>query len=209
MIRSVVFAACLGNLFVNAPTQRSQSPVVQNDTGKTYTLDRNVRAVVLDATVTDRQGRPVPRLTAADFLVTEDGVPQRVDFFQNMGEHAVPAAARTGGKQGTTLLKSSGDSPLTVLLLDHISTEPEDPGFAKKQIASYLRGQGAALNSPTALMALTGSSLVTLCDYTLDRDTLVAAMAKDRDTSSWYVLRDRQPGMKSTNLNSSGERLAI
>jgi len=194
---------------VNAPTLRSQSPAVQNDTGKAYKLDQNVRAVVLDATVTDRQGRPVPRLTAADFLATEDGVPQRVDFFESMREHAVPSAARIGGKQGTTLLKSAGDSPLTILLLDHISTEPEDLGFAKKQIAAYLRGQAAVLNSPTALMALTGPSLATLCDYTLDRDTLVTAMAKDRETSSWYVMRDRQAGMKSTNLNSSGERLAI
>lgn len=165
--------------------------------------------MVLDTTVTDRQGRPVPNLTAADFTVTENGVRQRVDFFQGMGEHSVPVAAAGGGKQGPALLKSSGESALTILLLDHVSTEPEDLGFAKKQIAAYLRGQPSVLNSPTALMALTGTSLLTLCDYTLDRDLLVAGIERDHDTSSWYVMRDRQPGMRSTNLNTSGDRLAI
>ncbi len=66
-------------------TLPAQQPVPQSAAQGTYTLDQNVRAVVLDAAVTDKQSRPVPNLTAADFTVTEDGIPQHVDFFQNMG----------------------------------------------------------------------------------------------------------------------------
>ncbi len=201
----VLFAT--SNLYSQGSPAAQQQP--QSGAQGTYTLDRNVRAVVLDAAVTDKKGNPAPNLTAADFTVTEDGVPQHVDFFQDMTEHKLPGKTAAADPQGAALVKSAGEAPLTILLLDHVSTEPEDLAYAKREIATYLHGQPAALNSPTALMALTGSNLVTLCDYTLDRDKLVAGIAKDHDTSSWYVLRDRQPGMKSTNLNSSGERLAI
>ena len=214
MIRCHFLFAFLPLIFLAASSLLGAPPAQQPPQPKsgaqgTYTLDQTVRAVVLDAAVTDRQGKPVPNLTAADFTVTEDGVPQHVDFFQDISEHKLPAKTVAADRQGAALVKSAGEAPLTILLLDHVSTEPEDLAYAKREIATYLRKQPAALNSPTALMALTGSSLLTLCDYTLDRDKLVAGIAKDHDTSSWYVLRDRQAGMKSTNLETSGERLAI
>jgi Ca-activated chloride channel family protein len=40
-----------------------------------------VNLVEVYATVTDRDGRPVPNLTAADFRLDEDGVPQEISVF--------------------------------------------------------------------------------------------------------------------------------
>ncbi len=174
---------------------------------KPYTLDQTVRAVVLDVAVTNANGTPIRGLKESDFQVAEDGVPQQTRLFEDMGEHRLPANA--GTKTGPALLRETGDAPITVLLLDHVSTEPEDLHYAKEQIAKFLQGQPERLTSPTALMALTGSSLKTLMDFTLDRDRLIEGIKSDHDTSSWYVLRDRSPTMKSTGLWSSGERFTI
>src|SRR4051794_32504646 len=38
-------------------------------------------AILVDVIVSDRKGHPVSDLTAADFEVAEDGVPQKVDTF--------------------------------------------------------------------------------------------------------------------------------
>lgn len=181
-----------------APASSAQKP---------YTLEQTVRAVVLDVAVTDANGTPIRGLKESDFQVAEDGVPQQTRLFEDMGEHRLPANA--GTKTGPALLRQTGDAPITVLLLDHVSTEPEDLHYAKEQIAKFLEGQPERLTSPTALMALTGSSLKTLTDFTLDRDRLIQGIKSDRDTSSWYVLRDRQPTMKSTGLWTSGERFTI
>src|SRR4051812_22188566 len=39
--------------------------------------------VVLDVSVSDRAGRPVPGLAQERFAVTEDGVPQQITFFSS------------------------------------------------------------------------------------------------------------------------------
>ena len=39
-------------------------------------------AVIVDATVRDRAGRPMPCLGASEFEVLEDGVPQRISSFE-------------------------------------------------------------------------------------------------------------------------------
>src|SRR5687768_9016377 len=45
------------------------------------TLTEGVTAVLVDVVVRDRRGQPVRDLTAADFQILEDGVPQSVGAF--------------------------------------------------------------------------------------------------------------------------------
>ncbi|HWO01992.1 MAG TPA: hypothetical protein VNS63_22280, partial [Blastocatellia bacterium] len=40
-----------------------------------------VNLVTLDVSVADKRRRPVPNLTAKDFTVIEDGVPQKIESF--------------------------------------------------------------------------------------------------------------------------------
>ena len=207
-IRSTGWQMLLGVALLAPATsaQQSNTRLAESNNG-TYTLDQTVRAVVLDVTVVDRRGRPVTGLKAEQIHVSEDGVPQRVRFFEGPPAHAM--APQAAGKEGAALLRASGEAPLTLLVMDHISTEPEDLLYAKKQIAEYLAKQPARLPSPTALMALTTSTILPLSDYTLDRDRLIAAIRSDHEPASWYVMRDRQPGFKATGMATSGERLAI
>lgn len=170
-----------------------------------YTLQQTVQAVVLDVVVTDRDGHPWPGLTAKDFTVTEDKAPQRIDLFEPPDEHTLPPSA--AGKRGDALVRASGSSPLTLILLDEISTSPEDLYYARHQTADFLAKQPATLPNPTTLLALTGKSLRTLADYTTSRDQLLAAVKADKEPPAYYMLRDRQPGYETTGLVTSFDRL--
>lgn len=170
-----------------------------------YTLQQTVQAVVLDVVVTDRDGHPWPGLTAKDFTVTEDKVPQRIDLFEAPAEHVLPPTA--AGKHGDALVRASGASPLTLLLIDEISTSPEDLYYARHQTADFLAKQPATLPNPTTLLALTSKNLRTLADYTTSRDQLLAAIKADKEPPAYYMLRDRQAGYETTGLTTSFDRL--
>ena len=60
-----------------------------------YTLSMNVRLVVENVVVKDKQGSPVHGLTAKDFTVTEDGAAQTIRYFehQDLVSNATPLAA--------------------------------------------------------------------------------------------------------------------
>src|SRR2546430_6611245 len=50
--------------------------------------------VVLDAVVKDKKGRAIKDLTAADFQISEDGVPQEVRSFRLITRESAPASER-------------------------------------------------------------------------------------------------------------------
>ncbi|MBI3208325.1 MAG: VWA domain-containing protein [Candidatus Solibacter usitatus] len=55
--------------------------------------------VIETVTVTDKGGKPVTGLTAKDFSITEDGVPQTIRFFEFQKLDAAPAAAAMPASQ--------------------------------------------------------------------------------------------------------------
>src|SRR5204862_325963 len=76
--KSVLFAAILA---LNA-TGRAQQPTFRAAT----------RLTIVDVTVTGKDGRPIEALTANDFTLTEDGVPQTISLVAFQRVDAVDAA---------------------------------------------------------------------------------------------------------------------
>ena len=78
-----------GLVIASASAQQSTPPPPQ---GPTATFRAATKLVVQTVTVTDRDGRVVEGLTAADFAVTEDGVAQDLAFveFQRVGGERLP-----------------------------------------------------------------------------------------------------------------------
>ncbi len=198
--------ALAASLLAQAPTPAPPRPE-PDPNAPVYTLQQTVQAVVLDIVVTDRDGHTIPGLSAKDFSITEDKLPQKIDFFQAPADHTLPPAVAASGKTGDALVRASGSAPLTLLLLDEISTSPEDLYYARHQTADFLARQPATLPTPTTLLALTGKRLRVLADYTTSRDQLLAAVRADKEPPAWYVLRDRQPGYETTGLVTSFDRL--
>ncbi len=83
MRRIVVLAAAAATIAV---AHAQQSPEQQRPTFRT-----GANIVRVDATVVDRHGNPVPTLTADDFVVFEDGVPQRIQSLKFVGATGFPA----------------------------------------------------------------------------------------------------------------------
>src|SRR5260370_4359408 len=113
----------------------SQADTPQRDR-QSYTT--TTTAILVDVVVRDRKGRPVTDLSAADFDLAEDGVPQKVDTFTRVSHGGgigvgvawrspastvavtpadpEPAAAAAGA--------ATGDDPATAPVFDHLSPEP-------------------------------------------------------------------------------------
>jgi hypothetical protein len=62
------------------------------DGQENYTLTVKVQLVVEPVVVKDKEGKPIRGLTAKDFVVTEDGVPQKITIceHQSLAEQAKP-----------------------------------------------------------------------------------------------------------------------
>src|SRR5262245_5195877 len=91
-------------------------------------------AILVDVVVRDKKGHPVTDLSAADFQLSEDGVPQKVDTFTRVSHGSgigIDVAWRSPGH--TVNIAGAGSSPsdaasdaqaaTTALVFDHLSAE--------------------------------------------------------------------------------------
>ncbi len=154
------------------------------------TFRATTELVVETVTVTDKNGRPVEGLTAKDFQVTEDGVPQEIRFFeyQKLPETQESAPAREpehlhiydklgrdqirAEKPGTTRYK---DRRLLALYFDMTSMPVADQVRALGAAQRFIRGQmtGADL---VAILRYEGGAVEVLQDFTADRDRLLSIL---------------------------------
>ena len=150
----------------------------------------STQLVVETVSVKDKSGKPVTGLTAKDFTVTEDGVPQAIKFFeyQNIEENAAPlptadaAGARVVDKLVHTQIASEQpgntryrDRRLLALYFDMTAMPPQDQlralGAAEKFIKSQMTG-----SDQMAILRFSGSSVDVLSDFTADRDKLLTVI---------------------------------
>lgn len=135
--------------------------------------------VVVDAIVTDRRNRIVTNLKVDDFIVSEDGVPQKVASFQlyrgtpGAGKEKEPTAAATT----SALTAEASTSPLpafTILLLDYSTVELQNQKLVREAAAKYVR-EKLQPNERIAIFVVS-TSLRFLTDFTNDSATLLAAL---------------------------------
>jgi VWFA-related protein len=160
-------------------------------------------------TVKDKSGRPIEGLTAKDFSITEDGVPQTISFveFQHVPNPsdplqavdavpAAPAAVATPPRPPVEQHQISPSAPgdiryrdrrLLVLYFDLTAMPPNDLmrayGAGQKFIATQMKAQDLV-----AIMTFQGGAVKIKHDFTGDRaqlqevfDTLIYGDDKDGD----------------------------
>lgn len=166
----------------NAPLQGNQSANFKVST----------QLVVETVSVKDKNGNPVKGLTAKDFTVTENGVPQAIRFFEYESLPQAPApvaklAAAPGNihiyntlprtqiapeRPGNTRYK---DRRLLALYFDMTSMPPVDQLRALSAAQKFIKTQ----MRPDDLMAIlrySGSSVDVLSDFTDNRDQLLSIL---------------------------------
>jgi VWFA-related protein len=131
--------------------------------GETPLLRTTTRAVVLDVTVIDAHGVPIKGLTRDDFVVTEDGVGQRIASFET---------------SATELQQASEPPSQTVIILDELNTQFVDIAYARYSLEKYLKRSSGQLDRPAQLLALTDHGFDLVHDYTRNGSELLQSLER-------------------------------
>src|ERR1044072_3761460 len=133
--------------------------------------------VSLDVIVKDKKGRPVTDLKAEDFTVTENGVPQKITFFDSTLTTAseVTQSTEAGGSTETKPRITPAGFPrnIVALVLDGQSTELANLKHVRARISE---------NDSVALFSISGG-LQLLQPFTHDKAALIAAVEKAYNSS--------------------------
>jgi VWFA-related protein len=163
-----------------------------SDAAQTYTLSVRSQLVVEAVVVKDKQGKPIEGLTAKDFTLTEDGVPQKIRFCeqQNLPAEPLPIApmpsseenvkiyrrlARTQimpEQQGTANYKNRR---LLALYFDMSAMPPGDQLRALTAAEKFIRTQITEVDL-VSILRYSGGSVDVLQDFTADRNRLLSIL---------------------------------
>ncbi len=200
---AVRVAALLALSVVGLPALRAQeeAPPPPPPPGA-MTLKVQTQIVLLDVSVTDKQGNPVNNLKPEDFTILEDNVPQRLRSFEPPSAHHMPAADM--GKLIVTSaadLKKIGDAPITLLVLDETNTAFSDMAYSRYCINKFLDAQPAIMPQPTVLLVADDTHFSIIHDYTQDREAI-------RDSLKHYMPSLPSKMMRSNSGANAAERMS-
>jgi len=162
----ILLAVLLGTAFVAEPQTKNQEA---DDVIKT-----NTSLVSFDVTVKDKKGKHITNLKADDFTVTENGVPQKIEFFDstltNSDSHKESASTPT-----TVQTEPARRMPRNVisLVMDAQTTEGANLKYVREGVLKYINDRIQDSDS-VALFAITGG-LQLLQPFTQDKQKLIAA----------------------------------
>ncbi|MBB5063296.1 VWA domain-containing protein [Granulicella mallensis] len=165
-----------------APTQVEQQ---QAPSTATNTIRRNVRLVVLDGVVVDKQGKAVTDLKREEFHITEDGAPQQIRNFEVPGQYTPTPDVTINST--ADLDRLAPRAPVNIVLLDEFNTRFEDMAFARYSLKKWLEKQPDKLDTPTMLIAVDLQHFTVLRDYTQNKEEILNALDHHFVAYPWQV----------------------
>ena len=156
----------------------------------TYSLTVSSHLVVETVVVKDKSGKFITGLTAKDFNVTEDGVPQTVRICVHQELPMTPAPATPPDDERITIYKTldrtqlAPESPertqytghrLLALYFDMTAMPPEDQQRALAAAETFVRTQMTSADL-VAILRFAGGSVDVLQDFTADRNRLLSIL---------------------------------
>ncbi|HEY1305418.1 MAG TPA: VWA domain-containing protein [Vicinamibacterales bacterium] len=172
------------------PAQQPQAPVQTGATFRTTT-----RLIVQTVTVKDKDGKPIEGLTAKDFTITEDGMPQDIAFVEYQRLEAAPAQPPEPAAQAPAPIEARPattaatvapivqiaappngsikyqDKRLLVMYFDGASMGPADGLRAYTNARKYIDSQMSP-SDLIAIMAFQNGAVSVKCDFTSDKAKL-------------------------------------
>jgi VWFA-related protein len=184
-----LISAAVGHVFVGAQQIGQNKP---GEAAESYTLSVKVQLVTEAVVVKDKDGKPIPGLTAKDFAVTEDGVPQTVRICEHQDLSALSAPlpvstpatenVRTYNKLAhTQIAPESVDNEryknrrLLALYFDMSAMNPADQLRALSAAEKFLRTQMTTVDL-VSILRYQGGAVDILQDFTSDRDKLLSIL---------------------------------
>jgi VWFA-related protein len=206
---------------VLAGAQTAGSPGSSNQAP--YTLRVNSRVVLTDVTVTDNQGNPITGLTENDFLLLDNGKPQKLASFEEHRQQATQLmeASATPGRFSNDYLRHP-PAQVNALLFDTTTIGIVDQMYLFQQMKQFVNNLPPG--EPVAVFTRAGSVTIELASFTDDHASLLAAirkaiprlqqpgawMANDLDTLQQIAAYMNQiPGRKNLLWFTSGSNLLL
>lgn len=201
-----VFA--LANLAYAQTSQPSQSATPQTrsaDQPQPTTIRTKAKLVIVDVTVSDKNGNPVHNLKKEDFTVLEGGKPQAINAFD---EHVAlsagdavkfPPLPPMPPGVFTNITPAPVNSAVNIILIDTLNTPYDDQSYLRAQLVNYI--DHAPPGTSIAIFALT-PRLTMLQGFTSDMEVLKRIVSKQYGKASPLIART-QTGEDSSNLEGS------
>jgi VWFA-related protein len=159
---------------------------------ETFKLTLNSQLVVEQVVVKDKKGGFINGLTAKDFTVTEDGVPQTIKFceHQQFSEAVEPLPPQPADDENITIYKKLTrtqfapeapesnkykDHRLLALYFDMSAMPPQDQMRALTAAEDFVRKQMTAADL-VSILRFNGGSVDVLQDFTADRNRLLSIL---------------------------------
>ena len=163
VIGCVLAALTAMALVVNAQTQTPRFRAATN-------------LVDVAVVVRDRDGRMVTDLTAADFQVTEDGIPQTIAAFGRVTYKPASAAPAPPIPADVSTNENVADGRIFVLLLDGLHVSPVGVTHVRRYARQFVE-QHVGPHDLVAVLAPGAESAATQ-DFTNDKARLIAAIER-------------------------------
>src|ERR1700722_1605142 len=178
-----------------AATHAGAQQIGQNkpaDASDNFTLSMKVQLVVEAVVVKDKDGKPIQGLTAKDFAVTEDGIPQtvRICEHQDLAALAKPLPASTSASEEIKLYKQLTRTQITpeseeneryknrrllAIYFDMSAMNPADQLRALTAAQQFIRTQMTTVDL-VSILRYQGGSVDILQDFTADRNRLLSIL---------------------------------
>src|SRR5437660_1099954 len=141
--------------------------------------------VSLDVIVKDKKGKAITDLKPEDFTISENGVPQKVEFFDSTltsGSEARQTTTAIVSTQPQVRAPTSFPRNIIALVLDGQSTEVANLKHVREGMLKYIR-ERITDNDSVALFSIS-AGLQLLQPFTHDKAALIAAVEKAYDSST-------------------------
>jgi VWFA-related protein len=192
----ILMLRLISSLLLFATLSAGAQTIGQNTTPgapQNFTLSVRSQLVVETVVVKDKQGKLIEGLTANDFTVTEDGVPQKVRYceYQTLPSTPIVEPPQAPQDEDIKLYKRltrtqiapepTGeahykDHRLLALYFDMSAMRPGDQLRALSAAEKFVRTQITA-SDLVAIMRYSGGSVDVLQDFTADRNKLLSILS--------------------------------
>ncbi|HKY06138.1 MAG TPA: VWA domain-containing protein [Blastocatellia bacterium] len=176
-------ALALATAVCATPVLSMQNPAPTPAAQDKDTIRISTSSVQMDVIVTDKTGRRINGLTAADFHILDEGVPQTVDFFSAIEGSRVTSsldgkqAAGAGGattRANASPLATPFEGRFVVLVMDDLHLATENLMRSRAALLDFVNNQ----MRPTDMVAVTATTgaIGALQQFTNDKQRLAAAI---------------------------------
>jgi len=172
----VVMAGLVGCVAAAAQTNEPQAMA---------TLQLTAREVVMDIVALDAKGHSVQGLSASDFRIVEDGVPQKI---RSVSEHramtaeeiAKVSAVKMPPNTFTNFVKPGNTNSVNVIVIDALNTPLPAQMYLRQQLIAFMKTvpQGNVF----AIFQMEASGMHLVQGFTSDPAMLLKAVESKRDS---------------------------